>query len=628
MADKKNPPLGTQGGSTKDIKKSGKILRLKSRSSRTVRVPTQQPAAGRKLSVAVGKSRLNIFKSSRAIKTGPTPSFLRSYGDDAQFDNQRLLAVQGFLKEHGVASGDSSAGPPGDPGAPQDGKAAHESRPDDTGPAADDILGNLISPSSGKACVLPQDAFSQVEQTCCMLTGFIGELHSLNQGSLVMLPRKREPGGRSNNSRYKPFFSLIEFALSDAPLCCSWCAGDDGEPCSQPLQSDSNEFHLVGVVDIKRKIGQDSPAVHLFCANHGKQVLRARRLPAFFLDDLPLTGKVTPKSQAQDADDLFSHLPFTKVGFDNSAIVRFLANGHQATTPIDSIRRLLAELPDEARTVFQEKDLAMNLADHALKHPHMMWTAKGPAEEPKGGDFAAAARVDSLLKQDEQRPIGSAAGAAGAVGGGGVVRKRSIFRNLRKPSGSSRKMFEAKVVPQETETSQRVNEISEEEQGQLDTQRRRKFTASRLALEHRAVTGKEALSAIRDREQLPMVVVPLKELLDHGHLPRSSDGLARPRKEDDVVVFVSHRWWADDHPDPNGLKYKILCRALLRLGVALKCTRKACKVKTICNCTIDYMVIWIGRTCACRLCAAFYDPSDPWIARLRPAQGVSHSRHI
>jgi len=46
----------------------------------------------------------------------------------------------------------------------------------------------------------------------------------------------------------------------------------------------------------------------------------------------------------------------------------------------------------------------------------------------------------------------------------------------------------------------------------------------------------EAHSLVRATEELPMVVVPLSRFASRGRLPRSSDGLARARAPNDIVV--------------------------------------------------------------------------------------------
>ena len=113
-------------------------------------------------------------------------------------------------------------------------------------------------------------------------------------------------------------------------------------------------------------------------------------------------------------------------------------------------------------------------------------------------------------------------------------------------------------------------------------------------------TTKQALQAIKASEKLPMVVVPLASLLDLGRLPRSSDGLTRERRSEDLVVFISHRWWGDKHPDIGSrLKYNILVRALPILAKTLNCPF-GCPLALMnkrCTCAWDSMVIWIDFAC-------------------------------
>ena len=76
----------------------------------------------------------------------------------------------------------------------------------------------------------------------------------------------------------------------------------------------------------------------------------------------------------------------------------------------------------------------------------------------------------------------------------------------------------------------------------------------------------EALQVVRQKEELPMRVVPFHRFAAHGRLPRSSDGLARVRDDGDVVVFVSHRWWSEG-PDAavagvGDVKFRILLRGV------------------------------------------------------------------
>ena len=64
-----------------------------------------------------------------------------------------------------------------------------------------------------------------------------------------------------------------------------------------------------------------------------------------------------------------------------------------------------------------------------------------------------------------------------------------------------------------------------------------------------------------------MLVVPMANFLAHGKIPRSNEGATRPRRPDDIVVFVSHRWWGNNHPDDTDqTKFGVICRALARLA--------------------------------------------------------------
>ena len=77
-------------------------------------------------------------------------------------------------------------------------------------------------------------------------------------------------------------------------------------------------------------------------------------------------------------------------------------------------------------------------------------------------------------------------------------------------------------------------------------------------LESMAKLSREAEARILALEQEPMVVVELARWERHGRFPRSSDGLTRALRASDVVIFISHRWWAprEGRPDDNrGTKY-------------------------------------------------------------------------
>ncbi|EGB02531.1 hypothetical protein AURANDRAFT_68793, partial [Aureococcus anophagefferens] len=61
----------------------------------------------------------------------------------------------------------------------------------------------------------------------------------------------------------------------------------------------------------------------------------------------------------------------------------------------------------------------------------------------------------------------------------------------------------------------------------------------------------DALRVVRLMEALPMRVMDLADFAAFGKIPRSSDGLARDRRDGDYVVFVSHRWWGPTTPDAD-----------------------------------------------------------------------------
>merc|ERR1712091_181068 len=61
----------------------------------------------------------------------------------------------------------------------------------------------------------------------------------------------------------------------------------------------------------------------------------------------------------------------------------------------------------------------------------------------------------------------------------------------------------------------------------------------------------DALRVMRLMEALPMRVMGLADFAAFGRIPRSSDGLARDRRDGDYVVFVSHRWWGPTTPDAD-----------------------------------------------------------------------------
>ena len=86
-------------------------------------------------------------------------------------------------------------------------------------------------------------------------------------------------------------------------------------------------------------------------------------------------------------------------------------------------------------------------------------------------------------------------------------------------------------------------------------------------MRRKGVTAAQAFDAIQERERLPMRVVPFGRLLALGRLPRSDDGETRPINENDIIVFVSHRWWGGMLPDIHGLKYGLVCRGIHALAL-------------------------------------------------------------
>ncbi|KAG8470856.1 hypothetical protein KFE25_009277 [Diacronema lutheri] len=74
--------------------------------------------------------------------------------------------------------------------------------------------------------------------------------------------------------------------------------------------------------------------------------------------------------------------------------------------------------------------------------------------------------------------------------------------------------------------------------------------------------------AIHSREQLPMVVVPWETWARAGRIPSHAEGLAEPVLADGQhVVFISHRWWRDDHPDDeHGTKYAFIAQGVRRIA--------------------------------------------------------------
>jgi len=73
-------------------------------------------------------------------------------------------------------------------------------------------------------------------------------------------------------------------------------------------------------------------------------------------------------------------------------------------------------------------------------------------------------------------------------------------------------------------------------------------------------------SNIIETGRLPMVVVPFADFIAAGEIPRSSRGLARQAAENEIVVFVSHRWWGGSLPDDEERhKHAIIVRGILAL---------------------------------------------------------------
>jgi len=73
-------------------------------------------------------------------------------------------------------------------------------------------------------------------------------------------------------------------------------------------------------------------------------------------------------------------------------------------------------------------------------------------------------------------------------------------------------------------------------------------------------------SSIVETGRLPMVVVPFADFIAAGEIPRSSRGLARQAANNEIVVFVSHRWWGGSLPDDEERhKHAIIVRGILAL---------------------------------------------------------------
>lgn len=73
----------------------------------------------------------------------------------------------------------------------------------------------------------------------------------------------------------------------------------------------------------------------------------------------------------------------------------------------------------------------------------------------------------------------------------------------------------------------------------------------------------QVLFDILSLEQTPMIVIEYDRFMSHGRFPRSSEELTRPWRKEDVVIFISHRWWEADCPDDaQGNKYATLCKGI------------------------------------------------------------------
>ena len=66
-----------------------------------------------------------------------------------------------------------------------------------------------------------------------------------------------------------------------------------------------------------------------------------------------------------------------------------------------------------------------------------------------------------------------------------------------------------------------------------------------------------------------MLVIDWTTFRHVGHLPRSSEGLARPLMEmRDVVIFISHRWWRPKEGEPDdkeNTKFQLIVRGITKL---------------------------------------------------------------
>ena len=78
----------------------------------------------------------------------------------------------------------------------------------------------------------------------------------------------------------------------------------------------------------------------------------------------------------------------------------------------------------------------------------------------------------------------------------------------------------------------------------------------------------EVLKALVERGKTPMMVIELGTFEKLGHCPCWSENVTRELKDDDWVIFISHRWWGSNgnHPDTEDkLKYNLLTRGLKQL---------------------------------------------------------------
>ena len=187
--------------------------------------------------------------------------------------------------------------------------------------------------------------------------------------------------------------------------------------------------------------------------------------------------------------------------------------------------------------------------------------------------------------EDELQQLGQASGQRLAVGPappsptkGDNKRRRSVsswfggrIASGRKRSQRPRKMSitifgRSKVVPDADESPMTPS-----------------HTGSQI-WERVGITAAQALESVKQMEKLPMSVVPIDKLCEFGRLPRSSDNLTRIVEPDDVIVFISHRWWGAKCPDEGTIKYGLICRGLQALAKERNFDR-------------DRIVIWIDYAC-------------------------------